>query len=295
MCRYSRGRGLRICCPRSSFFTHYLSSEREDPYNKDEPIAFPSSEYKPTNSHRPYHQQTTDPYGGRPFTDDSNYRPFKPATSSHNRPVYNERPSYESGSDYSSLNHRPHYSEQPTYGSEPSIPSYMRPDLNERPSYNNQPSYNERPAYIPDSNPSYSRPDYNERPTHMSNSKPSYSRPDFNERPETLRPPYNNRPSYNNERPSLVSGSSDTSFGNTNYNERPGNVNPSFTGGNQGRPNSFRPQPDVHGSSEGSAWDFPTTKRTTSRPTWAVEDDDEETASSNRKRISEQSKLLFTD
>lgn len=278
MCRYSRGRGLRICCPRPLFFSsspHHSSNEREDLYSNDDPIAFPS-EYKPIN----FHQPTTNPYNsGRQFIDDSNHRPlFNPSTSSFNRPVYG-RPSYESNVDHSFINQRPHYSEQPTYSSESSKPSYSRPDFNERPDFvnrpthNNQPSFNERPAYIPDS-------------------KPSFSRPDYNERPETSRPPYNYRPSYNNERPSLVSETSDTSYGKPNYNERPGNANPSYAGSNQGRPNVFRPEPDVHGSSEGSAWDFPTTRRTTTpRPTWAV-DADEEPVSSNRRRISEQSKHL---
>lgn len=278
MCRYSRGRGLRICCPRPLFFSpspHHSSNEREDFYSNDDPIAFPS-EYKPIN----FHQHTTNPYNsGRHFVDDSNHRPlFNPSTSSFNRPVYG-RPSYESNVDHSFINQRPHYSEQPTYSSESSKPSYSRPDFNERPDFNNRPTHNNQPSF-------------NERPAYIPDSKPSFSRPDYDERPETSRPPYNNRPSYNNERPSLFSETSDTSFGGPNYNERPGNANPSYAGSNQGRPNVFRPEPDVHGSSEGSAWDFPTTRRTTTpRPTWAV-DADEEPVSSNRRRISEQSKLL---
>ncbi|XP_054265061.1 serine protease Hayan-like isoform X1 [Macrosteles quadrilineatus] len=250
LCRYSRGYGTQVCCPRTDIWLH-----RKDSFHDDGPIAFPEESYSP-HSHN---QKITNSYAYNPSLGENiGYRPQNSRPSNY-KPQYHEKPSYTQSN----------YNERPQYGGRPT-------NFEERPNYSSgYGGYEERPSYVSGSG-SYNSPShsggssYEGRPVHSGTGSGYNGRPDYSGGSIVYQenPDY---PSYN-ERPNYSSGSQGI-------------------GGSSRRPDSYRPRPGSHINTRETttSWEYPSDRRTTPQPSWAIEDNNNGgSSSSSRGRISEQ-------
>jgi len=238
-----------------NYASYTAIGDREDFYQNDGPIAFPGeAEY---GGFKPFNQHTTNNYNNYnpSLIENSDYRPHN-LNPSFNKPQYHEKPNYFS---------------QPTQHSRPQQTSSSS-SYGEKPNYSSgSGGYQERPSYSSggsgyDERPTISGSGYNERPSYSSSSNGFKERPNYS----SSSTGFNTNPSYS---------SSSNGFQQPNY-----------SGGFQGSSGSSRrPESNIYSKETTTSWEFPTSgRKTTPRPSWAIEHSDSGSSSNSRKRISEQ-------